>query len=382
MLPAHAYGIYHVDSVHKGTRNQVLCDIRDRGIKFPTRAALKVPIISTSTGDSATTSAPLVEEIVDMILTQAADWDRVVSSTVGKLKTLQQTVEVLNVGPGNSLARGLERQISAAGLDVRIRDISFSQHTPPAMEPIAVVGMAVDMPGAPNVDRLWELLQKGESTLSQVWIRHSAVYTVLSLTSLSFQIPEMRFDITSIPAYLDSPTISQMGNFLANPAAFDHKFFNISPRAAEAMDPQQRVLLHVAHEALENAGYVPDSTCSWKREGFGCFIGAATGEWADCLREQADLYHSTGTSFSSVYCECLTSCTLGTLRAFLSGRISHFMKWGGPSAVVDTACSSSIVAIYQACRALQNGDCNAALAGGVNIMCSPDVRLFCRRREK
>ena len=90
-----------------------------------------------------------------------------------------------------------------------------------------------------------------------------------------------------------------MGNFLLNPAAFDNMFFNISPRAAEAMDPQQRILLHVAHEALENAGYVPDSTESWKGEGFGCFIGAATGDWADCLREQADLYHSTGTRTSS-----------------------------------------------------------------------------------
>lgn len=116
----------------------------------------------------------------------------------------------------------------------------------------------------------------------------------------------MRFDISSIPAYLESPSIvSRAGNFISNPAAFDHKFFNISPRAAEAMDPQQRVLLHVAHEALENAGYVPDSTQSWKREAFGCFIGAATGEWGDCLREQADLYHSTGTrrppDFAEVY---------------------------------------------------------------------------------
>ena len=93
-----------------------------------------------------------------------------------------------------------------------------------------------------------------------------------------------------------------MGNFLSNPGAFDNKFFDISPRAAEAMDPQQRILLHVAHEALDNAGYVPDSTQSWKREGFGCFIGAATGEWADCLREQADLYHSTGTHMFLLYC--------------------------------------------------------------------------------
>ena len=189
------------------------------------------------------------------------------------------------------------------------------------------------------------------------------------------QIPDTRFDATSIQAYLDCPSvIPRTGNFLQNPAAFDNMFFNISPRAAGAMDPQQRILLHVAHEALENAGYVPDSTNGWKREYFGCFIGAATGDWADCRREQVDLYHSTGIHVRRPFCEGLTSYTLGNLRAFLSGRISHFMKWGGPSVVVDTACSSSMVAIHQACRALQNGDCNAALAGGVNVICSPDVR--------
>ena len=62
--------------------------------------------------------------------------------------------------------------------------------------------------------------------------------------------------------------------------------------------------------------------------------------------------------------------------------MSHYMKWGGPSVVVDTACSSSITAIYQACRALQNGDCNSALAGGVNVICSPDVRWTHRCCER
>lgn len=66
----------------------------------------------------------------------------------------------------------------------------------------------------------------------------------------------------------------------------------------------------------------------------------------------------------------------GTLRAFLSGRISYALKLSGPSIVIDTACSSSLVAIYQACRALGNHDCNGALAGGVNIMTSPDVSIF------
>lgn len=64
---------------------------------------------------------------------------------------------------------------------------------------------------------------------------------------------------------------------------------------------------------------------------------------------------------------------LGTLAAFLSGRISYAMQFGGPSITVDTACSSSLVAIHQACRALQTGDCNAAIAGGVNVITSPDV---------
>ena len=149
----------------------MLCDIRDRGIRFPTRDELRVPIVSTFTRDSANTGATLVEEIVDMILIQVADWDWVVSSTVERLKSLRRPVELLNVGPGDSLANELQRQITAAGLDVRLRDISASLPASPDLEPIAVVGMAVNMPGASNADQLWELLHHGDNTLSQVRIR-------------------------------------------------------------------------------------------------------------------------------------------------------------------------------------------------------------------
>lgn len=168
MLPVHTYALYHVKSIHEETRDQVLRDIRDRGIKFPTRDALKVPIVSTFTGVFATASTPLVEEIVDMILIQVADWDRVASSTVERLKRLGRPIELLNVGPGDTLANDLQRRISAAGLDVHLRDISASLPISPVLEPIAVVGMALNMPGAPNADRLWELLHSGDNTLSQV----------------------------------------------------------------------------------------------------------------------------------------------------------------------------------------------------------------------
>ena len=122
------------------------------------------------------------------------------------------------------------------------------------------------------------------------------------------------------------------------------------------MDPQQRLLLQCSYHALEDAGYSPNSTRSFQQETMGCFIGVATGDYADSANEDLDVYHSTG-----------------TLRAFLSGRLSYFFRMSGPSMVIDTACSSSLVAIHQACEALNAGDCSSALAGGVNVICGPEV---------
>jgi acyl transferase domain-containing protein len=163
------------------------------------------------------------------------------------------------------------------------------------------------------------------------------------------------------------------GNFLDCPDEFDYKFFKVSPREARTMDPQQRILLHTAHDALESAGYVPDATPSFQRDTFGCFIGSATQDHADSLREDIDVHYSTGMSLSRRV--TYSDEHSGTLKAFLSGRISYAMQFGGPSVVVDTACSSSVVAIHQACRALMNRDCNAAITGGVNIMSSPNVSI-------
>ena len=196
MLPAHTLAIYHVEPVHKETRDQVLRDIRDRRINFPTRDALKVPIVSTFTGTFATASVPLVEEVVDMVLTQVVDWDQLVSSTLDRLKSLRRTAEIFNVGPGNTLAHAFERRISAAGLDVRICDISTLKCPSPVVEPIAVVGMAIRVPGAQDAGELWELLQRGESTLSQVWV-WSQLQSVLS-TNFPDTGNEIRSGINSV----------------------------------------------------------------------------------------------------------------------------------------------------------------------------------------
>lgn len=171
---------------------------------------------------------------------------------------------------------------------------------------------------------------------------------------------------------------ARMGNFIEDADGFDAKFFQVSSREARSMDPQARVLLHMAYEALEDAGYVPNATPSFASESFGCYLGAAGVDYVQNLRKDIDVYYSTGNRLpTSLSAHRISRArVLGTLRAFLSGRISYVFKLGGPSIVSDTACSSSFVSIYQACRALSSRDCNAALAGGVNVITSPDVSVM------
>jgi acyl transferase domain-containing protein len=112
------------------------------------------------------------------------------------------------------------------------------------------------------------------------------------------QIPESRFKVADYtnPANPTSTRIlkAHTGNFISTASSFDNEFFNISPREARSMDPQQRILLHTAYEALENAGYVPDATPSFRREGVGCWVGAATRDYVQNLRNDIDVCYSTG----------------------------------------------------------------------------------------
>jgi acyl transferase domain-containing protein len=111
-------------------------------------------------------------------------------------------------------------------------------------------------------------------------------------------VPEHRFRVSDYNNPKDAKTKRQMkahtGNFIDGVDEFDNKFFKISPREAKSMDPQQRILLQVAYEALENAGYVPDSTPTWLTDTVGCYIGVATHDYIQNLRDEIDVYYSTG----------------------------------------------------------------------------------------
>ncbi|KAF2818864.1 ketoacyl-synt-domain-containing protein [Ophiobolus disseminans] len=355
-LPTHAtfrfaniHGYYHGGECMLDTLGEVLHDAHRRGITLPSREALRFPVRSTVDGkylNAGTSSTALLETILQHILVHRVDWnlasEKLVEDAFERLSADNNLrCNILAMGPSS---RSLLRAINGRSTHSRLGITNFEPADEPSHDDIAIVGMSVNYPSGKGPEQLWETLENGLNVVQEV--------------------PSSRFSISD---YYDDNADnnkssrkmgSKHGNFLDDPFAFDNNFFRISPREAKSMDPQQRLLLHAAFEAMEDAGYAPDSTPSFQRESTSVFVGAATLDYVDNTRNDIDVYYSPG-----------------TLRAFLSGRIAYAYQLKGPSVVVDTACSSSTVALYQACRALQAGDCTSALAGGVNVISSPDMYL-------
>ncbi|EOD48494.1 putative polyketide synthase protein [Neofusicoccum parvum UCRNP2] len=207
-------------------------------------------------------------------------------------------------------------------------------------EPVAVVGMACRLPGDSNSPRaLWEFLQKGGVAGTEP--------------------PSTRFSLKGHHDSSDKPTTLRNpgGMFLegVDPADFDAGFFNISRTDAVSMDPQQRQLLEVVYEGLENAG-IPIETLSGAP--YGCFVGSYESDYA--------WMHARDPQNRP------PSCAIGVGRSILSNRISHFLNIKGPSLTLDTACSGSLVGVDVACRYLQTGEISGAIVAGANLYLNPD----------
>ena len=150
------------------------------------------------------------------------------------------------------------------------------------------------------------------------------------------------------------------GGFVDDAGLFDAGFFGISPKEAVRMDPQQRMLLEVAWESLEDAGIPADSL---KRSRTGVFVGVQS--------QSIDYYYLQLVDIGNVEFQTNTGCA----HSIIANRLSYFLDLRGPSFTVDTACSSSIVALHLACQSLRSGECNLAFAGGTNLIAAPETSI-------
>ncbi|HEX8090494.1 MAG TPA: polyketide synthase, partial [Blastocatellia bacterium] len=200
---------------------------------------------------------------------------------------------------------------------------------------IAVIGMSCRFPGAGNLARYWENLRDGIEALS------------------AFSDEEMEAAGVDRAA-LDDPNYVKAGGVLEGVELFDAQFFGFNPREAEVTDPQHRIFLEIAWEALEDAGYDSERY----RHRAGVFAGMSESSYLiNNLLPNSALIESVGG----------LQVSIGNDRDFLSTQVSYRLNLRGPSFTVQTACSTSLVAIHLACQSLLNGECDMAMAGGVSV---------------
>ncbi|MFD3745831.1 type I polyketide synthase [Nocardia sp. NPDC058633] len=209
------------------------------------------------------------------------------------------------------------------------------------MTDIAVVGLDCRFPHAADPAQLWQLLIEGGDAISEV--------------------PSSRWNADDFhdPAGAPGTINTRSGGFIDDADAFDHEFFGITSHEAESMDPQQRLLLQATWRAFEDATLDPRAQAGSRT---GVYVGVMANEWANLqMSDYAAItpQHGSGNGYFMT-----------------ANRLSYQFDLSGPSIAVDTACSSSLVAVHLACAALTAGDCDQAVAGGVNLVLTPAVGVF------
>ncbi|KAL1963683.1 hypothetical protein VTN77DRAFT_7887 [Rasamsonia byssochlamydoides] len=305
-------------------------------------------LISPVTGSSyiVTSRRDVLKQALREVLLEPIHWTKLVGGCISRATASGcSNWTVRPFGPIHSAGKNLVASLRAEAHVQVLLDDSCSNRDPPqsaipAKVPIAIVGMAGRFPEADSHDELWKLLVDGVDC-------HKV-------------IPTDRFNPNIyVSTDLDSKNKSgtPYGNFMKNPGMFDARFFNMSPREAAQTDPQQRLALVTAYEALEMAGYVPNRTPSTQLDRVGTFYGQTTDDYKDVnIVQDIDTYYVSG-----------------VVRAFGPGRVSRSNKLGGPSLSVDTACSSSAMALNLACSSIWSGECDTAVVGGMMLLNSPDM---------
>ncbi|KAI0173495.1 putative polyketide synthase [Hypoxylon sp. FL1284] len=373
-IPLAFKGQLHTPGAERERHTNALIDICHAmpELQFPDAAGLALPTyLDHPEGKPvAAEEVDLIGIVLRSILASQLSW----SSTVSKLVANGEDVSLIAFGldrpvPASVLNRFGSKQVHFEDLEDhvnkyvessrKLRESNNSGSKPsglvqglsaepsrlsaaPEEDPenvIAIVGMSVKTAGADDLEEFGEMLKTGESQ-HQVITRERMVHDML-----------YRED-----AHAD-PKRKWYGNFMRDADAFDHKFFKRSPRESMAIDPQGRLSLQGAYQAVEQSGYFNELASTsvsehQRRKHVGVYVGLCSFEYE-----------------INIGCHPTSAFTAtGGLRSFIPGRLSHYFGWTGPALTVDTACSSSTVALHTACRDLLSGEVPAALCGGVNVL--------------
>ncbi|SYX83885.1 Putative mixed polyketide synthase/non-ribosomal peptide synthetase (fragment) [Paenibacillus alvei] len=251
----------------------------------------------------------------------------------------------------NLLQKGAKQRPSQAFVMEGAKSNAPAAHstsgTPFSMD-IAIIGLAGRYPGAPEISDYWRNLRDGKDSITE--------------------IPADRWDCG---AHIDrydggegrSP--GKWGGFIDGVDQFDPLFFNISPREAEMMDPQERLFLECVYHAIEDAGYTRDTLVGEQERDTLRKIGVYVG----VMYEEYQLYGAEAQAAGKPF-------AVGGSPASIANRVSYFGNFQGPSVAVDTMCSSSLSALHFACQSLRMNECEVAIAGGVNLSIHPNKYLL------
>lgn len=241
-----------------------------------------------------------------------------------------------------------ETEVAFSGMNIKNRfkplscsdkEITDIRHTvdDDNYEPIAIIGIGGVMPQSENLDEFWKHIVGGDDLITEV--------------------PPERWDWRDFygdPNKEEGKSTCKWGGFMKEVDKFDALFFNLSPQEAKILDPQQRMFLETTWKTIEDSGYKPSVISGTNT---GVFIGVTNNEYAEILRNEN--VEIDGHSITS------------NAHFLIANRISYFYNLHGPSETIDTACSSAAVAIHRAVTSLHTGECELAIAGGVNMLLSP-----------
>ncbi|RJX38048.1 hypothetical protein D3P09_18395 [Paenibacillus pinisoli] len=222
---------------------------------------------------------------------------------------------------------------------------SVKKQGPKPSKDIAVIGLALKMPGADNLEQFWRHIVQGIDLIQPYPAARQSDSEGFIRTFTHLRKEEIRYSY---------------GGYLDRVDGFDYSFFNLSPKEASLMDPNQRLFLQTAWEAIEDAGYGGQRI---KGSRTGIYIGFA--DWP--------VY---GQYVSKNFPQQIGAASAGNTPSIMAGRIAHMLDLKGPAMLVDTACSSSLVAVHLACTAIRNGECEMAVAGGVKVCLLPVEGLY------